>query len=182
MMKIGASELPLQKSGEIYHLNLRPEELADTIILVGDPGRVNNVSQRFDLINVKKKNRELHTHTGMLNGKGISVISTGMGTGSIDIVMNELDALVNIDLQTMTIKPDHKSLRIIRIGTCGILQPNIPIDTFIVSEFAIGLDGTFQFYEHDGIDEQAMVESFIEQTHWDKRLPYPYCIDRKSVV
>ncbi|MBR0077472.1 MAG: phosphorylase, partial [Bacteroidales bacterium] len=123
-MKIPASELPLQPGGQIYHLGLHPEEIADHIIVVGDPGRVENISRRFDTVELRRQNRELVTHTGTLRGKRISVLSTGMGTDNIDIVMNELDALANIDLKTMEVKPEHRTLNIVRIGTCGALQPD----------------------------------------------------------
>ncbi len=175
-MKIEASELPLQAGGQIYHLNLHPEELADIVILVGDPGRVSSVSEKFDSITVKRQNRELVTHTGSVNGKRISVISTGMGPDNIDIVVNELDALANIDLKNMEVKKEHKSLTLIRIGSCGILQPNIPIHGFIASEYGLGLDGVIQFYEHDGISDEIIVGKFMDFTQWDLSLPRPYCI------
>lgn len=175
-MKIEASELPLQPGGQIYHLNLSPDELADTVILVGDPGRVDTISQRFDKVLLKRKNRELITHTGTLNGKPISVLSTGMGTDNIDIVMNELDALANIDLKTLEIKKEHKSLTLIRIGTCGALQPDIPIHSFIASAYGFGFDGLLQFYRHDNLSKDEIVNAFIEQTGWDEKLPFPYCI------
>ena len=174
-MKIKASELPLQTGGQIYHLNLHPEELADIIILVGDPGRVPSVSEKFDSITVKRQNRELVTHTGTVNGKGISVISTGMGPDNIDIVVNELDALANIDLKTLEVKKEHKSLTLIRIGSCGILQPDIPVLGFIASEYGLGLDGLIQFYQHDGVSDEAIVEEFINFTNWHPSLPRPYC-------
>lgn len=179
-MKIEASELPLQEGGQIYHLNLHPEELGDTVILVGDPGRVENVSQRFDSVSVKKQNREITTHTGCLNGKNISVISTGMGTDNIDIVVTELDALANINLKTMETHPQHRSLNLIRIGTCGILQPHIPIHGFIAAEYGFGFDGLLQFYKHDGISDEKLVEAFVQQTGWDETLPYPYCVAADS--
>jgi uridine phosphorylase len=175
-MKIKASELPLQSGGQIYHLHLHPEELADTIILVGDPGRVPSVSEKFDSITVKRQNRELVTHTGTVNRKRISVVSTGMGTDNIDIVVNELDALANVDLKTMEIKKEHKSLNLIRIGSCGILQADIPVNALIASEYGLGLDGVIQFYQHDGISDETLVEKFIEFTHWHPSLPNPYCV------
>jgi len=174
-MKIKASELPLQADGQIYHLNLHPEELADIVILVGDPGRVSSISEKFDTITVKRQNRELVTHTGTVNGKEVSVISTGMGPDNIDIVVNELDALANVDLKSMEIKEKHKSLTLIRIGSCGILQPDIPVHGFIASEFGLGLDGLLQFYQHDGASDEIMVEEFINFTNWHPSLPRPYC-------
>ena len=123
--QIPASELPLQSDGAIYHLNLHPEELADNVILVGDPGRVAMISDLFDSVDIRKQNRELITHTGMYKGKRISVISTGMGTDNIDIVLTELDAVANIDLATRTVKEEHRPLNLVRIGTSGALHPDI---------------------------------------------------------
>ena len=174
-MKIPASELPLQPGGQIYHLGLYPEEIADHIIVVGDPGRVENISRCFDTVDIRRQNRELLTHTGTLRGKRISVLSTGMGTDNIDIVMNELDALANIDLKTMEVKPEHRTLNIVRIGTCGALQADIPVLSPIASEYGFGFDGLMHFYKHgEGFDE-AIVEAFVKHTNWGDRLPYPYC-------
>ncbi|MEP2056685.1 MAG: phosphorylase, partial [Maribacter litoralis] len=130
-MQLRPAELVINEDGSIYHLNLLPEDIATTVITVGDPDRVSQVSRFFDTIEVKKGKREFHTHTGHLNGKRISVISTGIGTDNIDIVLNELDALVNIDFETRTLKKEHTSLNIIRIGTSGAIQPDIPIDSFL---------------------------------------------------
>ncbi|MBK8444172.1 MAG: nucleoside phosphorylase [Sphingobacteriales bacterium] len=142
-----SSELVLNADGSIYHLSLRPEEIADTVILVGDPDRVAMVSAHFDRIDVQRQHREFVTHTGELNGKRLTVISTGIGTDNIDIVINELDALVNIDLQTRLPKNTHTSLQFIRIGTSGALQPDIPADSFLASQAGIGLDGLMLFYQ-----------------------------------
>lgn len=142
-----SSELVLNADGSIYHLSLRPEEIADTVILVGDPDRVAMVSAHFDRIDVQRQHREFVTHTGELNGKRLTVISTGIGTDNIDIVLNELDALVNIDLQTRLPKNTHTSLQFIRIGTSGALQPDIPADSFLASQAGIGLDGLMLFYQ-----------------------------------
>lgn len=146
-MRIPESELILNKDGSVYHLNLLPEDLADTIILVGDPDRVPSVSCYFDRIDVRKQKRELVTHTGYIGKKRISVISSGMGIGGIDIVMNEMDALANVDFKTRTVKSTHKSLNIIRLGTCGSLQEDVPVDSFVVSRRAVGFDGLANFYE-----------------------------------
>lgn len=181
-MKILSSELPLQAGGQIYHLNLHPEELGETIILVGDPGRVEHVSAKFDSIEVKRQNRELTTHTGISRGKRVSVVSTGMGTDNIDIVLTELDALANVDLKTMEIKQEKKSLNLIRIGTCGILQPDIPVNGFIAGEYGFGFDGLLQFYKHDGVSDDNIVRAFVEQTGWDETLPYPYCVPADSTL
>lgn len=176
-MKIKSSELPLQASGAIYHLNLFPEEIADKIIVVGDPGRVAKVSANFDSIDIKRENREIFTHTGFYKGKHVSVLSTGMGTDNIDIVLNELDALANIDLTTREIKESGRSFSIVRIGTCGALQPDIPVNTFIASEAGFGFDGLLHFYDYKDISDEALVESFVKQTGWNERLPYPYCVE-----
>ena len=175
-MKILASELPKQASGAIYHLNLFPEDIADNIILVGDPGRVSMISQHFDTIDVKKSNRELYTHTGTKNGKRISAISTGMGPDNVEIVMNELDALVNIDLEKMEVKPEHHRLNLVRVGTSGSLDGRYAPGTIVASEYGFGLDGLLQFYNHEGVDEEDVVNAFIEHTGWGEKLPYPYCV------
>ena len=174
-MKIAASELPQQKDGAIYHLNLHSDELADNIILVGDPGRVQMISNMFDTIEVKKTNRELITHTGLYKGKRISAISTGMGTDNIDIVLNELDAVANIDLATREVKDEHRTLNMVRIGTSGGLQPDIECGTFLASAFGLGIDGVLRFYDSgDWIDER-MMEAFVAHTGWSPLLPRPYC-------
>lgn len=170
-----ASELPLHSDGAIYHLNLHPEELADNVILVGDPGRVEMISSMFDTVEVKKQNRELITHTGMYKGKRISVISTGMGTDNIDIVLTELDALVNIDLKTRTEKESHRSLNLVRIGTSGALQSDIEVGTAVASSFGLGIDGMFQYYDSGELCREDIVDAFIRHTNWNSRLPYPYC-------
>lgn len=175
-MKIKESELVLQPGGQIYHLNLFPEEIADTIIVVGDPGRVEIISHYFDTVDIKRQNRELTTHTGTLKGKPITVLSSGMGTDNIDIVMTELDALANIDLKKREVKKERKSLNIIRIGTCGALQPEIEVNSFVASAYGFGFDGLLNFYEHDGISDEKLVKSFVEATGWNEKLPYPYCV------
>lgn len=174
-MKIPVSELPKQPNGAIYHLGLFPEEIADDIILVGDPGRVEKISDRFDKVELKRQNRELITHTGMKNGKRLSVISTGMGTDNIDIVLTELDALANIDLEKMEVKNGHKSLNLIRIGTSGALQAEIDTGSFVASAYGLGIDGVLQFYKNNGDFEDDLVEAFVKQTDWNEKLPYPYC-------
>lgn len=152
------SELILNPDGSIYHLNLLPEDIADTVILVGDPNRVHKVSQHFDHIEVKKSKREFVTHTGTLGKKRFSVVGTGIGSGNIDITLNELDALANIDLKTRSIRTVHRSLRIIRLGTSGALQENIPIDSLLISSFGIGLDGLVAYYEwQNNEDEKALL-------------------------
>ncbi len=146
-MRIPESELILNPDGSIYHLNLLPEDIADLILFVGDPDRVSMVSRYFDQIELKKQKRELITHTGRIGNQRITVMSTGMSTDNIDIVFNELDALANIDFKTRTVKSQTKSLKVIRIGTAGSLQADIPVDSFVVSKDAVGLDGLANFYE-----------------------------------
>src|SRR6187401_1111035 len=147
MPQIPESELILNEDGSVYHLNLLPHEISDTIINVGDPDRVALVSRHFQASELKKQKREFVTHTGLYKGKRITVISTGIGTDNIDIVYNELDALVNIDLKNRTIKEELSSLNLIRIGTSGSLQADIPIDGFVYSQFGLGLDGLLNFYK-----------------------------------
>lgn len=160
---IADSELILNADGSIYHLNLHPSDLADTVIFVGDPERVELVSQYFDTIEIKKGKREFITHTGMLRNKRISVVSTGIGTDNIDIVLNEIDALVNIDFNTKTLKTDLKSLDIIRIGTSGSIQGNIAIGTVLASEYAIGFDALMQFYSKNYTDKENAIQKAIDK-------------------
>jgi len=174
-MKIPSSELPLQPNGAIYHIGIHPENLSDKIILVGDPGRVETISAKFDSIEFTHSHRELTTHTGWYQNKKISVISTGMGTDNIDIVLTELDALANVDLQKMEAKQEHKSLTMVRIGTCGAIQEDIAVGSFIASKFGFGLDGLIQFYEHNPQMYEDFVAQFVRITGWGERLPYPYC-------
>ncbi len=174
-MKIPASELPMTPDGRIYHLGIAPENLADHIIVVGDPGRVPSVSKYFDTVDFKNQNREMVTHTGTLRGKRITALSTGMGTDNIDIVMTELDALANIDFKTLEVKPEHRTLNIVRIGTCGALQKEIDIHSFIAAQYGFGFDGLMHFYKHEGFDEE-IVEAFVKHTGWNEKLPYPYCV------
>lgn len=168
--QIPESELILNTDNSIYHLHLLPEDIAETIIFVGDQERVPEVSKYFDRIEIKKSKREFVTHTGYIGQKRISVISTGIGTDNIDIVMNELDALVNVDLATRTIKKNHTSLNIIRIGTSGALQSNIPIDSVLISEQAIGLDSLMLFYERE--KDEILEQSIKKQLGFDFLNPY----------
>lgn len=165
MKQIPESELILNNDGSVYHLNLLPEDIADTIINVGDPDRVNMVSKFFEKIEIKKQKREFNTHTGYFNGKRITVISTGIGTDNIDIVYNELDALVNIDLKTRYIKNKLTKLNLIRIGTSGALQEDIAPDSFVFSTFGLGLDGLLNFYKlQNTAEEQKIISAF--QIHY----------------
>jgi len=176
-MVLSASELILNANSSIYHLNLLPEDIANTIITVGDLDRVADVSKYFDSIELKKGKREFHTHTGSLNGKRITVISTGIGTDNIDIVLNELDALVNIDFETRTIKTSKTSLDIIRIGTSGAIQPKIPIDSFLMSEYAIGFDSLLHFYDSEHIQNTELQNAFITHANWFKHKSTPYVVN-----
>jgi uridine phosphorylase len=177
MAKIQRSEMPLQADGSVYHLNLQPDEIADTVLLVGDPGRVPVISSKFDVIELRKQNREICTHTGIYKGKRISVLSTGMGTDNLDIVLNELDALVNIDLQTRTPKSVHTALTLIRVGTCGGLQPDLEVDSYIASAYSLGMDGLLHYYQHDSsFSESDIVHTFLDKTSWSSHLPYPYAV------
>ena len=164
---LAASELVLNPDGSVYHLNLHPEDIAHKIILVGDPDRVEKVSAFFDKIEVRKNKREFYTHTGILRGERITVMSSGIGTENIDIVMNELDALVNIDLRNKIIKDQHTSLELFRIGTCGSVNPEIEVDNMLVSENVVGLDGLMHFYS-DYQFENAFSRSFLEGFPYEK--------------
>jgi uridine phosphorylase len=177
MEKIAESELVLNPDNSVYHLKLHPHQIARDIIVVGDPQRVKLISDKFDSIEHKVENREFVTHTGTLNNKKITVLGTGIGTDNIDIVINELDALVNIDLENRTIKKDKVSLNIVRIGTCGALQENIDVNDFVVSEYALGMDGLLNFYEHKftKTEEQLLIE-FYKQTNYSPILAQPYFV------
>lgn len=171
------SELIINADGSCFHLHLRPEQLADRVILVGDPGRVALVASHFDSKECEVSNREFNTITGSYRGKRITVLSTGIGCDNIDIVVNELDALANIDFATRTEKPQHRALNIVRIGTCGGLQPFTPLSTFIASEISIGFDGLLNFYGgRDMVCDLAMEEAFCQHMHWNAHLPAPYTI------
>lgn len=165
--KLAESELVLNPDGSVYHLNLLPEEIADKIILVGDPDRVPKVSKYFDKIEVKKNKREFYTHTGELRGQRITVMSTGIGTENIDIVMNELDALVNIDLKNKEFKTEHKSLELFRMGTCGSVNPEVEVDNMLVTQNVVGLDGLLHFYQ-DYSFENDFSRSFLERFPYEK--------------
>jgi uridine phosphorylase len=175
MQHIAESELIINSRGAIYHLDVRPEELAENIITVGDPGRVKEVSKHFDKIEIQRQHREFVTHTGYLGNKRISVVSTGIGPDNIDIVLNELDALVNINFSTRTINTELKPLNIIRIGTSGSLQADIPIDSFVASTHGLGIDNLMNFYLHENNEEEKqLIQSFVTQTQLHNRFSYPY--------
>lgn len=176
MSKIAESELILNPDGSIYHLNILPEDLATTIITVGDPDRVSSVSKYFDTIEVQKGKREFITHTGTYKGKRITVISTGIGTDNIDIVFNELDALVNVDLETRQVKESHQQLDIIRIGTSGSIQENIPVDSFLISDYAVGFDSLLHFYDSEHVQNTAIAEAFVKHADWFAKKSMPYVV------
>jgi uridine phosphorylase len=173
---IVSSELILNPDGSVYHLNLKPENIAHDILFVGDQNRVEKITQFFDTIEFSTQKREFKTQTGIYKGKRISVISTGIGPDNIDIVMNELDALVNINLATRQLKENLTSLNIIRIGTSGSLQADIPVDSFVMSKFGLGLDNMLRSYLIDEISNSDIENAFIEHTNWDARKGKPYAI------
>lgn len=173
---IQSSELILNPNGSVYHLNLKPENIASEIIFVGDQNRVEKITKHFDSIEFSIQKREFKTQTGKYKNKRITVISTGIGPDNIDIVMNELDALVNIDLETRKPKQNLTSLNIIRIGTSGSLQADIPCDSFVMSQYGLGLDNMLRSYLMDNVSEKDIEDAFIAQTNWDARKGRPYVI------
>ena len=180
---IPPTELIITKEGRIYHLDLLPEDIGDNIILVGDQERVPTISKYFDRIELKRSKREFVTHTGLINNKRVSVISTGIGCDNIDIVVNELDALVNIDFEKKVVKKDHQTLNIIRIGTCGALQKEIPVDQFVLSTYGLGFDGLLAFYNpiyED--DEKALQKAFLQQIPWPKDANQPYFVRGSKIL
>ena len=181
MSRIPDSELILNPDGSVYHLHLKPEHIADNIIVVGDPGRVALISSFFDTIEFQVSNREFVTHTGMYKGTRFTVISTGIGTDNIDIVINELDAAVNIDLKSKQIKTEKRSLNIVRIGTSGALQAEIPIDSFLMSEKAMGFDGLLHFYaDENNVLEHDIANHFCAHSNWSSALAKPYVVSASS--
>jgi uridine phosphorylase len=176
-MRIPESELILNPDGSIYHLNLLPHEIAHTIITVGDQDRVELISSHFDTIELKRQHREFKTHSGTYRGKRLSVISTGIGPDNIDIVFNELDALVNIDFNSRKIKDDLTSLQIVRVGTSGGLQPELPIDSIVASAIGIGFDNLLHFYDtEEGLFDTEFSEAFVKHTGWNPRNSIPYVV------
>ena len=175
------SELIVNPDGSIYHLKLKEEQVADTVILVGDQGRVSQVSQHFDQIDSKIQNREFVTHSGTYHGKPITALSTGIGTDNIDIVLNELHAAVNIDLTTRQFKRTKRQLNLIRIGTSGSLQADIPAGSHVISEFGLGFDGLIYYYNHEFDDDESQLKDKInEHLKWDEQLAVPYVIKGSS--
>ena len=176
-MRIAESELIINDDGSVFHLHLKPEELADTVILVGDPGRVDMVSEYFENREFRHQSREFVSVTGTYKGKRMTVLSTGIGTDNIDIVMNELDALANIDFSTREVKQQKRSLNILRIGTSGAIQKDIPLGSFVFSHISVGCDGLMNWYaDRDSIALTGIEEAFKQHTNWNRHLPDPYFV------
>lgn len=181
-MAIQPSELILNPDGSVYHLNLKPENIAQNIIFVGDQNRVPKVSKHFESIRFKTEKREFVTHTGTYKGKEITVISTGIGPDNIDIVMNELDALVNIDLKTRLPKENQVSLNIVRVGTSGALHNDIPVDGFVLSSFGLDINGMLHAYQTNAIQHLDLEDAFIKHTHWDENKARPLIIENSKIL
>ncbi|GGK51942.1 MULTISPECIES: nucleoside phosphorylase [Flavobacteriaceae] len=182
MNKIADSELILNPDGSVYHLNLKPENIAHTIIFVGDQNRVPKITKHFDSIEFETQKREFRTITGVYKGIRMSVISTGIGPDNIDIVLNELDALVNIDLETRTVKKQHTQLNIVRIGTSGSLQKDIPVDSFVLAKYGLGFDGMLLSYDCDHVLEADFENAFIKHTNWSDRKARPYIVKNSTAL
>jgi uridine phosphorylase len=179
-MSLEASELILNQDGSVYHLNLRPENIATTIILVGDQDRVDKVTKYFDNIEFTTQKREFRTTTGTYKNKRISVISTGIGSDNIDIVLNELDALANIDLSTRKIKENFTQLSFIRIGTSGSLQADIPVNSFVLSSHGLDLNGLLHFYQIESISHPAIENAFVKHTNWSEKKAHPIIVSNST--
>ena len=176
-MRIPESELIINDDGSAFHIHLKPEELADKVILVGDPGRVDMVGEFLEEKEFRHASREFVSITGKYKGSRITVLSTGIGTDNIDIVLTELDSLANVDFKTREVRPDHRRLTILRIGTSGAIQPDIPLGSFIFSEISVGCDGLLNWYaDRDKVNIPEMEEAFKKHTHWDSRLSSPYFV------
>lgn len=176
-MRIPESELIINGDGSAFHIHIRPEQLGDNVILVGDPGRVEMVKSHFDSVECEGNSREFHWATGRKKEKRFTCLSTGIGTDNIDIVMTELDSLANIDYSTREVKPVHKALNILRIGTCGAIQPDIPLGSFIFSHISIGCDGLMNWYsDRDSFVLPDFEEAFVKHVKWDRHLPSPYFV------
>lgn len=176
-MRIPESELIINSDGSVFHLHIKPEHLADSVVLVGDPGRVEMFRPYFTEIEDEGSSREFAHITGTYNNKRLTVLSTGIGTDNIDIVLTELDALANVDFQTREVKPEHKRLQILRLGTCGAVQPEIPLGSFIFSNISIGCDGLMNWYEgRENFALEDFEKAFVEHVHWNEKLPAPYFV------
>ena len=177
MAKIGESELIINSDGSIFHLHIKPEQLADTVILVGDPGRVDMASSFFETIESETESREFRSVTGTYNGKRITVLSTGIGCDNLDIVMTELDALVNIDFKTREIKKEKKKLTILRVGSSGATQADIPLGSYVFSRVSVGFDGLLNWYgDRNEVAMQDIEAAFLKHTNWNKYLTTPYFV------
>lgn len=174
---IPSSELIINDDGSVFHLHILPEDLADIVIMMGDPGRVNTIAEHFDTIELDKQSREFHTITGTYRGKRVTALSHGIGTDNIDIVMTELDALANIDFKTRLPKAEHRRLTLLRIGTCGAAQPDIPLGSYILSHISIGFDGVLNWYK-DGekIFLMDFENAFVKHMDWPARFARPYFV------
>lgn len=176
-MRIPESELIINSDGSVFHIHIRPDQLADKVILVGDPGRVEMFRPLLEKVECEGASREFVWITGRYNSERVTVLSTGIGTDNIDIVMTELDALANVDFTTREVKPEHRTLDILRIGTCGAIQPEIPLGAFIFSHISVGCDGLLNWYDNrDRIALLDFEEAFKKHVHWDKHLPGPYFV------
>ncbi len=176
-MRIPESELIINSDGSVFHIHIRPDQLADKVILVGDPGRVEMFRSLFEKVECEGASREFVWMTGRYNSEKVTVLSTGIGTDNIDIVMTELDALANVDFSTREVKSVHRTLDILRIGTCGAIQPEIPLGSFIFSHISVGCDGLLNWYDNrDSIALLDFEEAFKKHVHWDKHLPDPYFV------
>ena len=183
MRVIPTSELIINSDGSIFHLHIRPEHLADIVILVGDPGRVEMVASYFDTQECNIASREFRTITGTYKGKQMTVISTGIGTDNIDIVVSELDALANIDFETRTEKEEKRVLTLLRLGTSGAIQPDIPLGSFVFARSSVGFDGLLNYYAgRNDVCDLAIEKAFVEHTGWNPQLPAPYFIDADSAL
>ena len=181
-MQIKSSELILNPDGSVYHLNLKPANISNDIIFVGDPDRVDNITQHFDRIDFTTHKREFKTTSGTYKGKRLTVMSTGIGPDNIDIVINELDALVNIDLETRTIKKNHTALNIIRIGTSGSLQKDIPVDSFLMSTYGLDINGMLRSYVVDSISHPTLENAFVAHTHWSDKKCFPLIVANSKAL
>ena len=183
MRTIPPSELIINDDGSIFHLHLTPDQLADTVILVGDPGRVAMVSEFFDEVECRVSNREFNTVTGCYKGKRMTVLSTGIGIGNIDISVTELDALANIDFATRQVKPEFHQLTLVRLGTSGAIQPDIKVGEVVFSRTSLGFDGLLNYYAgRNEVCDLALEKAFVEHTGWNPQLPAPYFIDADKTL
>ena len=181
-MSVKSSELILNPDGSVYHLNLKPANISNDIIFVGDPDRVDKVTKHFDAIDFTTHKREFKTTSGTYKGKRLTVMSTGIGPDNIDIVLNELDALVNIDLETRTIKKNHTALNIIRIGTSGSLQKDIPVDRFLLSTYGLDINGMLRSYVVDSISHPILENAFVAHTHWSDKKCFPLIVANSKAL